>query len=416
MNALILDPLVPLWAIGGAAVVIAALLGLALMRGLVGWPWRGLAALALLAALANPALQAEDRKPLSDIVIALVDETSSQSVGNRGAQAAAGLAALRAEVAALPDTELRVVTVRDAPGDGGSPLMAALAEALAAEPRDRIAGTVILSDGQAHDLELQPLSPAPVHLALTGRAADWDRRLIVKNAPAFAILGEPVQLTLRIEDQGAVPAEAAGVADLSISVDGGPPEWYSVPVGEDLDLPVTLPHGGQNVLQFELAPAPGELTTRNNASVTAINGVRDRLRVLLVSGEPHAGERVWRNLLKSDASVDLVHFTILRPPEKQDGIPVDELSLIAFPTRELFVEKIDEFDLIIFDRYRLRGILPTEYLENVRDYVTRGGTVLVAAGPEFGTADSLWRSPLADILPVTTSSRVLQGGFRALRC
>ena len=412
MNALILDPLVPLWAIGGAAVVIAGLLGLALMRGLVGWPWRGLAALALLAALANPALQAEDRKPLSDIVIALVDETSSQSVGDRGAQAAAGLAALRAEVAALPDTELRVVTVRDAPGDGGSPLMAALAEALAAEPRDRIAGTVILSDGQAHDLDLQPLSPAPVHLALTGRAADWDRRLIVKNAPAFAILGEPVQLTLRIEDQGAVPAEAAGVADLSISVDGGPPEWYSVPVGEDLDLPVTLPHGGQNVLQFELAPAPGELTTRNNASVTAINGVRDRLRVLLVSGEPHAGERVWRNLLKSDASVDLVHFTILRPPEKQDGIPVDELSLIAFPTRELFVEKIDEFDLIIFDRYRLRGILPTEYLENVRDYVTRGGTVLVAAGPEFGTADSLWRSPLADILPVTTSSRVLQGGFK----
>jgi hypothetical protein len=183
-------------------------------------------------------------------------------------------------------------------------------------------------------------------------------------------------------------------------------------VGEDLELPVTLPHGGQNILQFDVAAAEGELTTRNNSSVTAINGVRDRLRVLLVSGEPHAGERVWRNLLKSDPSVDLVHFTILRPPEKQDGVPVDELSLIAFPTRELFVEKIEEFDLIIFDRYRLRGILPQAYLENVRDYVTRGGTVLVAAGPEFGTADSLWRSPLADILPVTTTSRVLEGGFR----
>ena len=96
-----------------------------------------------------------------------------------------------------------------------------------------------------------------------------------------------------------------------------------------------------------------------------INGVRDRLRVLLVSGEPHAGERTWRNLLKSDASVDLVHFTILRPPEKQDGVPVDELSLIAFPTRELFIEKIEDFDLIIFDRYRRRGILPSLYLENI---------------------------------------------------
>ena len=410
MSALILDPLVPVWLLGGLAVLALAAVVLALLRGLAGW--RGLAALALLAALANPSLQEEDRKPLSDIVIAIVDQTSSQSVGDRTAQTEAALAALRAEVAALPNTELRVVPLRDAPGDGGSPVMATLAEALAAEPRDRIAGAVIISDGQAHDLDLKPQSPAPVHLALTGRAGDWDRRLIVKNAPAFAILGEPVALTLRVEDQGNVPPEAQGMAELSIAVDGGPAEYYSVPVGEDLDLPVTLPHGGQNVLQFEVSEGPGELTTRNNASVTAINGVRDRLRVLLVSGEPHTGERVWRNLLKSDPSVDLVHFTILRPPEKQDGIPVEELSLIAFPTRELFVEKIDEFDLIIFDRYRLRGILPTQYLENVRDYVLRGGTVLVAAGPEFGTADSLWRSPLADILPVTTTSRVLEGGFK----
>ena len=411
-GTLILNPLLPVWALTGLAVVALLLVAVALWRGLAGWPWRGLAALALLAALANPSLQEEDRKPLSDIVIAVVDDTSSQSVGDRGAQVQSALQALRAEVAAEPNTELREVTVRDAPGDGGSPVMATLAEALAAEPRDRIAGAVILSDGQAHDAALAPDSPAPVHLLLTGRAGDWDRRLIVKNAPAFAILGEPVTLTLRIEDQGDVPPGLAGMADLSIAIDGAEPEWYSVPVGEDLDLPVTLSHGGQNVLQFEVAGVEGELTARNNASVTAINGVRDRLRVLLVSGEPHAGERVWRNLLKSDPSVDLVHFTILRPPEKQDGIPVDELSLIAFPTRELFVEKIDEFDLIIFDRYRLRGILPTQYLENVRDYVTNGGTVLVAAGPEFGAADSLWRSPLADILPVTTTSRVLEGGFK----
>ena len=157
---------------------------------------------------------------------------------------------------------------------------------------------------------------------------------------------------------------------------------------------------------------PGELTDRNNAAVVQINGVRDRLRVLLVSGEPHAGERVWRNLLKSDPSVDLVHFTILRPPEKQDGVPVEELSLIAFPTRELFVEKINEFDLIIFDRYRMRGILPMEYIDNIVSYVKNGGTVLVAAGPEFGAVDSLWRSPLAEILPVEPTSQVIEEGFR----
>ncbi len=164
-------------------------------------------------------------------------------------------------------------------------------------------------------------------------------------------------------------------------------------------------------MQFQTPVAAGELTDRNNAAVVQINGVRDRLRVLLVSGEPHAGERVWRNLLKSDASVDLVHFTILRPPEKQDGVPVNELALIAFPTHELFVEKIKQFDLIIFDRYRRRGILPTEYIDNVRDYVKKGGAVLVEAGPEFGSADSLYRSPLADVLPVTPTSRVIDAPY-----
>ena len=146
--------------------------------------------------------------------------------------------------------------------------------------------------------------------------------------------------------------------------------------------------------------------------VVQINALRDRLRVLLVSGVPHPGERTWRNLLKSDPSVDLVHFTILRPPDKQDGVPVSELSLIAFPTRELFVEKIDEFDLIIFDRYRMRGILPMEYIDNVVSYVRGGGTVLVAAGPEFGAVDSLWRSPLAEILPVAPTAQVIEEPFR----
>jgi hypothetical protein len=219
-------------------------------------------------------------------------------------------------------------------------------------------------------------------------------------------------MTIRVEDTGDVPPEVAGMAELSIAVDGETPMPFSVPVGQDMELPLTLTHGGMNVLQFAVTPVVGELTDRNNAAVIQVNGVRDRLRVLLVSGEPHAGERVWRNLLKSDPSVDLVHFTILRPPEKQDGVPVEELSLIAFPTRELFIEKVKEFDLIIFDRFRLRGILPTEYLENIRDYVREGGTVLVAAGPEFGTVDGLWRSPLNDILPVDVTSRVLEGGFR----
>lgn len=408
--ALTLDPLVPWPVLWGLAAFAAVLLAVAVWRGLSGWWLRGLTALVVLAAIANPSLQEEERAALSDIVLLVVDDSASQGLGDRAAQVEAAIAGVEAEVARLENTELRVRRFADAPEDGGSLAMTALAELLSEEPRARVAGAMIITDGQVHDVELAPTLPAPLHVLLTGQETDWDRRLIVKNAPAFAILGEEVMLTLRIEDQGAAPG--ATDVDLTIAVDDSEPQTFRVPVGEDLDLPVTLPHGGMNVLQFSTPAAEGELTDRNNAAVVQINGVRDRLRVLLVSGEPHAGERVWRNLLKSDASVDLVHFTILRPPEKQDGIPVTELSLIAFPTRELFVEKIEEFDLIVFDRYRMRGILPMSYLENVAQYVRNGGTVLVAAGPEFGAVDSLWRSPLADVLPVEPTSRVIEGGFR----
>ncbi|NKB26924.1 MAG: hypothetical protein GKR99_04925 [Rhodobacteraceae bacterium] len=410
-NSVIFAPLLAWPMVWAAALLVGAMVLLAIGRGLPGWWLRGLAGLVLLAALANPSWQREDREALSDIVILVVDETASQAIADRPDQVADAVARIEAEIARLDNTELRIVQLGDAEGDGGTLLMSRLAEAMAEEPRARLAGAILLSDGQLHDIGAAPTMPAPLHLLLTGRATDWDRRLQVSNAPAFAILGEPVTLTLRIDDQGAVPDGLGTEAELLISVDGGDPERFVVPVGRNLELPVTLPHGGLNVIQFTVPEAEGELTDRNNSAVVQINGVRDRLRVLLVSGQPHPGERTWRNLLKSDSSVDLVHFTILRPPEKQDGVPVDELSLIAFPTRELFLDKIDEFDLIIFDRYKRRGILPQLYLDNVRNYVEEGGAVLIAAGPDFAGAESIWRSPLGDVFPAEPTGRVLEEGF-----
>ena len=408
-GTLLFDPLIPLTALYVVAALAALSLVLAIWRRLPGWWLRGLAGLALLVALANPALQQEDREPLSDIVMLVVDESASQRIGERPTQNAEAIANIEAELARQPNTELRIVTLDDGEGDTGTALMTTLTQALAEEPQGRIAGIILLTDGRLHDLERAPRLAAPLHTILTGEPTDWDRRLIVSNAPAFAILGEKVNLTLRVEDQGQAPAENS--VDLSISIDGEPPLVLPVPIGQDIELPIDLPHGGMNVLQFTIPDAEGELTNRNNAAVVQINGVRDRLRVLLVSGEPHPGERTWRNLLKSDSSVDLVHFTILRPPEKQDGVPVDQLSLIAFPTRELFLEKIHDFDLIIFDRYRRRGILPAQYLDNIRDYVEKGGAVLISSGPEYGSAESIYRSPLGTILPGAPTARVFEEGF-----
>src|SRR6056297_672125 len=410
-GTLVFDPLLP-WAVIWAAAALALVFaGLSLWRGLKGWWLRGLAAAVLVAGIANPSYQQEERAPLSDIVLMVVDRSAFQEIADRPDQTGASVARIEEEVARLPNTELRAVTVRDGEDNAGTLAMTALSELMAEEPRARIAGAILVSDGRVHDIERAPDLPAPLHLLLTGRETDWDRRLVVKTAPAFAIIDEEVTLTLRIDEAGAVLEDLGDTASLSIAIDGAEPRAYEVPVGEDLQLPLTLTHGGVNVIQFRIAAQEGELTERNNAAVVRINGVRDRLRVLLVSGEPHAGERTWRNLLKSDSSVDLVHFTILRPPEKQDGVPVTELSLIAFPTRELFLEKIDEFDLIIFDRYKRRGILPSIYLDNIRQYVERGGAVLVAAGPDFASADSLYRSPLSDIIPASPTARVLERPF-----
>ena len=398
------------------AFVVLAFGLLAIARGLSGW-WLRLAGLGLLlVALMQPVFRQEERENLSDIVFVVVDKTESQSVGVRPKQIEAGVLALRGEIGNLENFETRVIEIENDPSavDDGSMVFTALAKAAKEVADSRIAGAILVTDGQLHDVNMLDKFPAPVHVVLTGETDDWDRRLVIDNAPAFAIVGEPVNIFLRVEDQGAVPANVADNATLWISLDGEDPREFVVEVGRQFELPLTLPHGGLNVLQFQVVPEVGELTNRNNDAVLSINGIRDRLRVLLVSGEPHAGERTWRNLLKSDSAVDLVHFTILRTAEKRDDVPVRELSLIAFPTRELFLEKIDEFDLIIFDRYRRRGILPNSYLANVADYVRRGGAVLVASGPAFGGADSIARTPLNEILPAKPTGQVFERGFTPL--
>jgi hypothetical protein len=281
----------------------------------------------------------------------------------------------------------------------------------------------MITDGQVHDVPADAAAAAqdlgaPLHVLLSGHPDEGDRRLVVAQAPSFGLVGKDLPLTLRIED---LPAPAPGSpnaperqARLTWRKDGGTPRQLTVPVGRDVPLAVPIDHGGPNVLELEVEPGPQELTLANNRAVVVVNGVRDRLRVLLVSGEPHAGERVWRNILKSDPSVDLVHFTILRPPEKQDGTPIKELSLIAFPIRELFDVKLDEFDLIIFDRYSRRGIIPQAYIENVVRYVQKGGAFLEAAGPSFGTPMSLFRTPLGEILPTEPTGNVDEEGFKPL--
>jgi hypothetical protein len=407
------SPLVPtyiVWAAAIVAFVIALLLVFGRARGAVV---RSLALALFVLALANPSLTREDRDPLTSVTVVVVDKSPSQDFGDRAQQTEAARAQLAERLARLPNMEARFVEAGQADGEtDGTRLFTALSSALSDVPHDRVAGVFFITDGRVHDVPTEAAAlgfAAPVHGLITGHKNERDRRVVLVSSPRFGIVGQTQAITFRVEDQGAPPTPA----QVTVRRDGETIETRNVRPGASVSINVPIPHAGQNIVEIEASPLENELTAINNRAVVSIDGVRDKLRVLLVSGEPHAGERTWRNLLKSDASVDLVHFTILRPPEKQDGTPINELSLIAFPTRELFQQKINEFQLIIFDRYARQGVLPIIYFDNIARYVRQGGAVLVAAGPDYASSTSIWRTPLDVILPAEPSGRMNDGAFKA---
>ncbi|MEZ5849277.1 MAG: hypothetical protein R3D68_01335 [Hyphomicrobiaceae bacterium] len=412
-----ISPLVPsplFWA--GIAVAVV-LIGVMLMRRTRGATLRALALAAVIAALANPTLRQEQRESLSNIAIVVVDESTSQTLADRPRQVAAIRAELERKLAAIPNLEVKWVAAAKPTGDGpsGTHLFAELNRSLANVPPDRLAGVIMITDGQVHDIPNAPAAlgfDAPVHAILTGRPDEFDRRIEIIKAPKFGIVGQSRDIEVAVRETG--KRRASGPLTLRVRREGKPDEIRRTEVDAKVVLAMPFPHAGTNIVEVELAPADGELTPANNRVVIAAEGVRENLRVLLVSGEPHAGERTWRNLLKSDAAVDLVHFTILRPPEKQDGTPIHQLSLIAFPTRELFSEKIKDFDLIIFDRYQHRGILPLLYYDNISRYVEQhGGALLIAAGDDFAGNTSLFATPLRTSIPAAPSGRVIEQPFKA---
>lgn len=395
---LIFSPLLPWPILAGAAA-----LGLLLMARGRQW-WRLIPLTALLLALADPRLTRQQATPLPDTAVVVVDQSPSMEIDGRQAQADKALAGVLDRLKTLPGLDVRVERWQAQPGrDEGTQLFQAVDRALSDLPRRRLAGVVMITDGQVKDVPARNDLGAPLHVLLAGHADERDRRLVVEQAPGFGIVGGTVELALRIDDPG-----HDGKADLTLRQDGGEAKVMPMPVNRRVTIQVPVSHAGQNLLELEAEAAPNELSLENNRAVVSISGVRDHLRVLLISGEPHAGERTWRNLLKADPGVDLVHFTILRPPEKDDRTPMRELALISFPVRELFEEKLHDFDLIIFDRYRKRTVLPPSYYENIAQYVQGGGALLMAAGPEFAGPNSPYASALSQVLPLAPSGEVVE--------
>ena len=407
------SPLLPLWALyplGTLAVVASITLVLRRTRG--AW-LRSLAFALLLVGLCDPNLVQENRRPLKDIVAVVVDRSASQTIGERPRQTDMALDRLEASLKGLGDVDVRIVqTSREDSETEGTQLFAALRGALADAPPERVGGAVMITDGIVHDIPASAAAlsfNAPLHVLVTGHQGERQRRIELIEAPRYGIVGRDQVIAARVLDS----ADRGEPVKLTVRHDGQTIATVEGAIGERIDVKTPIDHAGPNVVELEVAPVEGELTTDSNRAVVNIDGVRDKLRVLLVSGKPHPGERMWRNLLKSDANVDLVHFTILRPPEKGgDGTPINELSLIAFPVADLFGPKIKDFDLIILDRYAQQSILPYVYLDNIANYVREGGALLMAEGPEFSTPEGLFYSPLGALAPAEPTGDDVEVPFR----
>jgi hypothetical protein len=404
----------PLLSLQLLAIILAPMLLLAAVilwfhqRG-VAFRIAAIAALAM--ALINPVFLDEEREPLKSVVAIVADRSESQQIGDRKTQTDEAIAGLQERLARFKQFELRVVDAAPSAAieeRAETRLFATLDSALRDVPPSRIAGSIMVTDGQVHDVPSSGSGlSAPLHALITGEEGERDRRIRLEKAPRFGIVGKPVELTYRVIDT----TGQTGPVDVRVSINGEQKSVERAMIGQEAPLEIVVSEAGRNIVELAIDPIPNEITERNNRTIATIDGIRENLRVLLVSGEPHAGERTWRNLLKSDAAVDLVHFTILRPPEKQDGTPINELSLIAFPTRELFVEKINDFDLIIFDRYQHRDVLPILYYDYIAEYVEKGGALLIAAGPEYAGEQSIARTPLIAALPGLPTGEIVEQGF-----
>jgi hypothetical protein len=400
-----INPLIaPGW-LGMLTVVAVSLVIVALALRLRGSIWRaGMMALLLVGLLA-PQFTDQSHEKLSDIILVLADRSDSQKLGNRTAQTDQAIEALHQKYDNDPDIDLRIENV---PGTTHTNMFAALDRLLGGIPRERLAGVVMITDGQVHDVPNRLHLNAPLHVLITGTRDERDRRLQMHQNVDYGIVGKNAEFIVEAIDPDMVPGAPLGVTLLQ---EDGTVRRFTMPANQKTPISIPIPHAGPVIAELRMAALPNETDTTNNRLILETTGVRDRLRVLLLSGEPHPGERAWRNLLRADPGVDLVHFTILRPPEKGDDTPINELALIPFPIRDLFEVRLPQFDLVIFDRYQRRGVLPVQYLEKVVEYVQGGGAALVVAGPEYIAADGLSDTVLGHLMPLAATGRILEQRF-----
>lgn len=394
------DPLVPVGVIAGLGGAYALVFLVAGTRRMRGRNLHAAAAAITVVTLLNPEFVSEERAMLPTEVALIVDKTASQTLNDRAKVTEAAKVDIAKKLSAFPGINLRVVEIDGKGRQDGTLLFGAIGEALSDINPDRLGAVIALTDGQVHDAaDADSVLPGgvPLHALISGQEREFDRRIILEAAPSFGLVHQSQEIKFRIADDVSKPS--GGRVRVQVSSEGRNLATVMATPGETVSIKVDIRHAGTNQIELKAEPLKGELTESNNRLVVPVEGIRQNLSVLLVSGGPDPNIRLWRDLLKADAGTDLVHFTIRRTPEKVDNTPIRELSLIPLPTDELFTTKLGKFDLIIFDHYEYNGLIPTPYFNNVARHVKDGGAVMVVSGREYAESRSLYNTPLASILP-----------------
>ncbi len=428
----------PLWLAALAAVALVALASgwlsgrpLPAGRRAVLLGVRLLALLLLAAAVLRPAREVDLVRPRRDPLVFLLDDSRSM---------AGSAAAVRAELARWQRQSdaasgglgelyrLEFLGLGAAPAAldprtqpaferATTPLGATL-EALA-ETRDGSAGVVLLSDGQDTERpgEPPPALPFPVYPLVPAAAAAPDLWIAGVDTPPVAFIRTPAEVRVHLKARGL----AEGPVDITLLADGRPLRTETAQVGAtggEVALSLTPQRTGRKAYRVEVTPRPGEASLENNRAQFTLDVIRDKTRVLLVAGTPTWDVRFLRRRLRQDPGVDLITFLILRTPQDLSTIPQDELSLIPFPTQELFSQELPSFDAVIFANFDYGPYVPRHYLDNLVRFVREsGGGFAMLGGDRSFALGGYVGSPLEEILPLDLSGAapgraLVPGGFR----
>jgi uncharacterized membrane protein len=407
-----------------------------------------LTVLALLAAVLRPARISARESVVGARVVVLSDASRSMALAQEGERGGAPRflsrdRAIAALAKAHPDARLAVMgfgagpptPLPFLPGDSSDPRSAELSarephsslgealRALQASPEERPAGVVVVSDGRlddppedASEASLRALGGAlrvPIHAVATTRESPPDASVRRVSAAGAAVAHVPLPLRVDVGCAGGLACDELTVAARELR-DDGPPALLASGVAHlhdgkaVLDLTITLDRAGSRIVEVGIVPPSGDRIPENDRRLVTFDVARERVRVLHVAGRPTNDVRALRQWLKSDASVDVVAFFILRTPTDDVHASQNELALIPFPVDELFTEHLPSFDAIVLQDFDAQPYGLEKYLPNVERYVRGGGGLVMVGGQNSFVAGGYAGTPLAEVLPVA-----LEGGAGA---